>query len=36
MLLELGDVDALISGLTTHYPQTIKPALQCVGVEERF
>ncbi len=34
MLLEMGDVDALISGLTTHYPKTIKPALQCVGVKK--
>ncbi len=34
MLLQLGEVDALISGLTTHYPQTIKPALQCVGVKD--
>jgi len=36
MMLDNGDVDALISGLTTHYPQTIKPALQCVGVKEGF
>jgi malate dehydrogenase (oxaloacetate-decarboxylating)(NADP+) len=36
MMLELGEADALISGLTTHYPQTIKPALQCVGVKEGF
>jgi len=34
MMLDQGDVDALISGLTTHYPDTIKPALQCVGVKE--
>jgi malate dehydrogenase (oxaloacetate-decarboxylating)(NADP+) len=36
MMLDNGDADALISGLTTHYPQTIKPALQCVGVKEGF
>ncbi len=36
MMLELGEVDALISGLTTHYPQTIKPALQCVGLKKGF
>jgi malate dehydrogenase (oxaloacetate-decarboxylating)(NADP+) len=36
MMLDNGDVDALISGLTTHYPQTIKPALQCVGMKEGF
>ena len=36
MMLDQGNVDALISGLTTHYPNTIKPALQCVGVKEGF
>jgi malate dehydrogenase (oxaloacetate-decarboxylating)(NADP+) len=36
MMLKLGDADALISGLTTHYPDTIKPALQCVGVKKGF
>ncbi len=36
MMLSEGDAGALISGLTTHYPQTIKPALQCVGVKEGF
>jgi malate dehydrogenase (oxaloacetate-decarboxylating)(NADP+) len=36
MMLKTGDADALISGLTTHYPQTIKPALECVGVKEGF
>ncbi len=34
MMVKEGDADALISGLTTHYPNTIKPALQCVGVKE--
>jgi malate dehydrogenase (oxaloacetate-decarboxylating)(NADP+) len=36
MMVEMGDADALISGLTSHYPTTIKPALQCVGVREGF
>ena len=36
MMVDSGDGDALISGLTTHYPNTIKPALQCVGVKEGF
>lgn len=36
MMVDVGDADALISGLTTHYPQTIKPALQCVGVKDGF
>ena len=36
MMIDNGDGDALISGLTTNYPTTIKPALQCVGVKEGF
>ena len=36
MMVELGDADALISGLTTNYPTTIRPALQCVGIREGF
>ncbi len=36
MMVDSGEADALISGLTTHYPTTIKPALQCVGVREGF
>ena len=34
MMVKFGDADALISGLTTDYPTTIRPALQCVGVRE--
>lgn len=34
MMVQLGDADALIGGLTYHYPQTIRPALQCIGVKE--
>jgi len=36
MMLKNGDSDALISGLTTHYPTTIRPALECIGVKEGF
>lgn len=36
MMLKNGNADALISGLTTHYPTTIKPALQCIGVRKGF
>lgn len=36
MMVEMGDADALLSGLTSHYPQTIRPALQCIGVKEGF
>jgi malate dehydrogenase (oxaloacetate-decarboxylating)(NADP+) len=31
MMVELGDADGLISGLTQSYPETIRPALQIVG-----
>ncbi len=33
MMVELGDADAMLSGLTSHYPHTIRPALQCIGVK---
>ncbi|MBK9166765.1 MAG: NADP-dependent malic enzyme [Bryobacterales bacterium] len=32
MMVEMGDADALISGLTAHYPDTIRPALQVIPV----
>lgn len=31
MMVETGDADAFISGLTKKYPETIKPALQIIG-----
>jgi malate dehydrogenase (oxaloacetate-decarboxylating)(NADP+) len=34
MMVELGEADGLISGLTTSYPTTIRPALHCVGIKE--
>ena len=34
MMVELGDADGLISGLTQHYNETIRPALQVVGLQE--
>ncbi|MGV3539156.1 MAG: phosphate acyltransferase, partial [Rufibacter sp.] len=34
MMVETGEADALISGLTREYSSTIKPALQVIGVEE--
>jgi malate dehydrogenase (oxaloacetate-decarboxylating)(NADP+) len=36
MMVEVGEADALISGYTTSYPNTIRPALQCVGVKDGF
>lgn len=34
MMVERGEADALISGLTRKYPDTIRPALQVIGMEE--
>jgi len=33
-MLEAGDADAMISGLTRNYPSTIKPALQVIGKDD--
>jgi malate dehydrogenase (oxaloacetate-decarboxylating)(NADP+) len=33
MMVETGEADALISGLTRNYPDTIRPALHVIGVE---
>jgi len=32
MMVEAGDADGLISGVTCEYPETIRPALQVVGM----
>ena len=34
MMVEVGDADALIGGVNSFYPTTIKPALECIGVKE--
>ncbi|MCF2447763.1 NADP-dependent malic enzyme [Dyadobacter sp. CY345] len=34
MMVETGDADAMISGLTKNYPDTIRPALQIIGTED--
>jgi malate dehydrogenase (oxaloacetate-decarboxylating)(NADP+) len=34
MMVEIGEADALISGLTKNYPGTIRPALQIIGMDE--
>jgi malate dehydrogenase (oxaloacetate-decarboxylating)(NADP+) len=34
MMVEHGEADALISGLTRNYPNTMRPALQIIGLEE--
>ncbi|MFM2138902.1 MAG: hypothetical protein RJA57_1209 [Bacteroidota bacterium] len=34
MMVECGDADAMISGLSRNYPDTIRPAIQTIGTEE--
>ena len=34
MMVETGDADAMISGLLKNYPDTIRPALQIIGMED--
>ncbi|HXQ98101.1 MAG TPA: NADP-dependent malic enzyme, partial [Candidatus Limnocylindrales bacterium] len=31
IMVHLGDADALVSGMTQHFPDTIRPALQIIG-----
>ena len=34
MMVEMGEADAFISGLTRNYPTAIRPALDIIGKEE--
>ncbi len=34
MMVRQGDADGLVSGLTQHYPDTVRPALQIIGKKE--
>ena len=34
MMVHMGDADAYVAGLTLHYPDVLRPALQIVGTEE--
>lgn len=34
MMVECGDADAMISGLTKNYPDTIRPAIHAIGTED--
>jgi malate dehydrogenase (oxaloacetate-decarboxylating)(NADP+) len=34
MMLELGDCDAVLSGVTSEYPSTIRPALQIIKLQQ--
>lgn len=34
MMVHMGDADALLAGIDTHYPETIRPALEVVGKQQ--
>jgi malate dehydrogenase (oxaloacetate-decarboxylating)(NADP+) len=34
MMVDNGDADALISGLTRNYPDTVRPAIQIIGLQK--
>jgi malate dehydrogenase (oxaloacetate-decarboxylating)(NADP+) len=34
LMVEAGDADAMIGGMTRNYPDTIRPALQVIGLQE--
>jgi len=34
LMVHLGDADALVSGVTQHYPDTLRPALQVIKVRD--
>jgi malate dehydrogenase (oxaloacetate-decarboxylating)(NADP+) len=36
LMVRLGDADGLIGGLTTHYPDTIRPALQVIEIRREL
>ncbi len=36
LMVHMGDADALVSGVTQHYPDTIRPALQVLRVHDDF
>jgi malate dehydrogenase (oxaloacetate-decarboxylating)(NADP+) len=33
MMVEMGHADGLLSGISQSYPETIKPAIQCIGAK---
>ena len=35
MMVQRGDADGLVAGVSQHYPETIRPALQVIGKDEK-
>jgi len=36
MMVHMGDADTLLAGIESHYPETIRPALQVIGKEDHL
>ncbi len=36
MMVHMGDADGMISGITSHYPDTIRPALEIIGKDPKY
>ena len=36
MMVHMGDADALVCGVTQHYPDAIRPALQIIRMRRRL
>jgi len=36
MMVQKGDADTLLSGISHHYPETIRPALEIIGKQEQL
>ncbi len=36
MMVHMGDADSMICGLTSHYPYTLRPALQIIGRDKKY
>ncbi len=35
VMVAMGDADALVGGIGKHYPETVRPALEVIGADER-
>lgn len=36
MMVRMGDADSMLSGLSFHYPETIRPALEIIGKDSKY
>lgn len=36
MMVHMGDADGMTSGISTYYPDTIRPSLEIIGTDERY